>query len=98
MSGGDKKLSILGHIGELRARLIRGVIAVVLTTIVSFVFHGQIFDLLKRPAPEGMNLQAYKLTEMIGTDMRIALVSGVILAMPYLTYEFIMFVSPALTS
>jgi sec-independent protein translocase protein TatC len=34
---------------------------------------------------------------MIGIVMRVCLISGIILAIPYLTYEFIMFVAPALT-
>jgi sec-independent protein translocase protein TatC len=37
------------------------------------------------------------MTEMIGIIMRVSLVSGIILAMPYLTYELIMFLSPALS-
>ena len=93
----DKKLSILGHIKELRRRLIRSIIVVAVTSLVSFIFHEQIFDLLIFPAPQGIQLQAIEMTEMIGTIMRVCLVSGIILAMPYLTYELIMFVSPALT-
>ncbi len=93
----DKKLSVLGHIKELRRRLIRSVIVVAVTSLVSFIFYEQIFDLLIFPAPQGIELQAIEMTEMIGTIMRVCLVSGIILAMPYLTYELIMFVSPALT-
>jgi sec-independent protein translocase protein TatC len=37
------------------------------------------------------------MTEMIGITMRVSIISGVILAMPYLVYEIIMYVSPALT-
>jgi sec-independent protein translocase protein TatC len=37
------------------------------------------------------------LTEMIGTVMKVCLAGGLILAMPYLTLQAIMFVSPALT-
>ncbi|MFC1991724.1 twin-arginine translocase subunit TatC [Chloroflexota bacterium] len=98
MSNETNKLSVLGHIGELRKRLIRSVIAIAVTVIIAFIFYEQIFDILLVPAPEGINLQAIKMTEMIGTTMRVALISGIMLAMPYLTYEFIMFVSPALTS
>jgi len=97
MSNNEKTLSVLGHIGEVRKRLIRSIIAVVITSIVSFVFYEQIFGILIYPAPEGINLQAIKMTEMIGATMRVALISGIILAMPYLTYELVMFVSPALT-
>jgi sec-independent protein translocase protein TatC len=97
MSDNDKKLSVLGHFGELRKRLIRSIIVLVITVIISFVFYQQIFQILIYPAPEGITLQAVKMTEMLGTTMRVALICGIILAMPYLTYEFIMFVSPALT-
>lgn len=93
----DKKLSVLRHIGELRHRLIVSVIAVVITSIISFIFFEQIFNILLVPAPQDITLIYIEMTEMIGTIMRVCLVSGIILAMPYLTYQVIMFVSPALT-
>jgi len=96
MTDGEKRLSILGHLSELRKRLIRSVIAVAITTILAFVFYQQIFDILIYPA-EGTYFIYTELTEMIGTIVRVCLISGIILAIPYLTYEFIMFVAPALT-
>lgn len=92
----DQKLTILGHIRELRTRLIRSVIVLTITTIVSFVFTKQLFDILVWPA-QGINLIFIEVTEMLGTYMRVSLVGGIVLAMPYLVYELIMFVSPALT-
>lgn len=92
----DKKLSILEHLKEARQRLIRSVIAVLITTAISFIFAKQIFDILILPAG-GIDLIYIEMTEMIGTYMKVCLVSGIILAMPYLTYQAIMFVSPALT-
>jgi len=97
MSSDEKKLSVLGHLAELRKRLIRSVIAVAVTSIISFTFYHQIFDILIAPAPQDIVLQAVDMTETIGTIMRVSLVSGIILAIPYLTYELIMFISPALT-
>lgn len=94
MSDGEK-LTFLGHLQELRQRLIKCVIAVLITTIISFVFAKWIFYFLILPA-EGINLIYVEMTEMIGTYMKVCLASGVILAMPYLTYQFLMFVSPAL--
>jgi len=96
MTNSEKRLSILGHLAELRTRLIRSVIAVVITTILAFVFYQKIFDILIYPAGN-INLIFIEMTEMIGTVMRVCLFSGIILAIPYLTYEFIMFVAPALT-
>ena len=97
MSNDEKKLSLLGHLTELRKRLIRSVIAVVITSILSFIFAEQIFDILISPAPQDINLVYIEMTEMISTYMRVCMVSGIMLAMPYLTYQLIMFVSPALT-
>jgi sec-independent protein translocase protein TatC len=93
----DRNLTILGHLAELRRRLIRGAIAVLITTVVSFIFYERILNILIAPAPVNIQLQAIEMTEMLSISMRIAIVCGIILASPYLTYELIMFVSPALT-
>jgi sec-independent protein translocase protein TatC len=96
MTEDEKKLTLLGHFQELRKRLIRSVIAVAITVVISFMFWKWIFYILILPAQE-INLVFIELTEMIGTIMRVCLASGIILAMPYLTFQAIMFVSPALT-
>ena len=96
MSTEEKKLSVIGHIGELRKRLIRSIIVVALTSLLAFIFHEQIFEILIYPVKD-IDLIFIELTEMLGTIMRVSLVSGIIVSIPYLTYELIMFVSPALT-
>ncbi len=115
MSTNTNKLSLLGHIDELRKRLIRSVIAVTVTTALSFFLAKQIFDILTFQStlvspvfdyltnklhlfpPPSLNLIAIELTEIIGTYMKVCLISGIILAMPYIIYEVAMFISPALT-
>ena len=91
-----KKLSVLSHLGELRSRLIRSVIAIAIASVIAFIFRDWIFYILILPA-EGINLIYIEMTEMIGTIMRVCLAAGIVLAMPYLVYQGIMFVSPALT-
>ncbi|MFC1903860.1 twin-arginine translocase subunit TatC [Chloroflexota bacterium] len=93
----DKKLTVLSHLLELRSRLIKCVIAVAVASVIAFIFYEWIFYILKLPA-EGINLIYVEMTEMIGTIMKVCLAVGFILAMPYLVYQGIMFVSPALTS
>jgi len=92
----NKKLTVLGHLRELRSRLIKSVIAIAITSVISFVFADWIFYLLTLPTG-GINLIYIEMTEMLGTYMRVCLASGITLAMPYLVYHVIMFVSPALT-
>jgi len=93
----ERKSSVLGHLLELRSRLIRSVIAILITTGVSFAFADEIFEILKRPTG-GIELIYIEMTEMLGTYMKVCLVSGIVLAMPFLIYQFIMFVAPALTA
>ncbi|OGO07662.1 MAG: twin arginine-targeting protein translocase TatC [Chloroflexi bacterium RBG_13_57_8] len=93
---GEKKLTILGHFAELRGRLLKCLLAVVLTTTVSFIFARQIFQILILPAG-GADLIFVEMTEMVGTYMKVCLTTGVIMAMPYITFQLLMFVSPALT-
>lgn len=53
---------------------------------------------MEKVKTEGINLIYIEMTEMIGTYMKVCLISGIILAMPYFVYHLIMFVSPALTN
>ncbi|MFC2044103.1 twin-arginine translocase subunit TatC [Chloroflexota bacterium] len=96
MMNTEKRLTLLGHLIELRRCLIRSVIAVAITTIFTFIAYRQIFDILIHPT-YGINLIFIEMTEMLSTIMVVCLAGGIILAMPYLTYELIIFVSPALT-
>ena len=92
----NQKVTVLSHLLELRKRLIRSVIAVAVASILAFVFYDWIFYILKLPA-ENINLIYIEMTEMIGTIMKVCLFAGIIMAMPYLVLQGIMFVSPALT-
>jgi sec-independent protein translocase protein TatC len=92
----EKKTGILDHLRELRKRLLWSVAAVVITTSVCFFFITDIIDILKEPAGD-VNLIFIEMTEGFSTYMRVALMSGIVLAMPFLIYQFLMFVIPALT-
>ena len=52
MTGKDKsnKLSVKRHLDELRGRLVRSVVVIVICTALAFVFHQQILGLLMQPA------------------------------------------------
>lgn len=92
----DKKLTFTGHIVELRQRLTWSVIALVITTIIAFVFADEIFDFLIAPAGD-IHLIYTEMTEMFSAYMIVSLAGGFVLAMPFFVYHIVMFVSPALT-
>ena len=96
MTGAESKLTVLGHLHELRRRLIRSVIAVAIGVGICFIFFDWIFYILKRPAA-GIVFSAIEMTENISTIMLVCFAGGVVLAMPVLVYHGIMFVAPALT-
>jgi sec-independent protein translocase protein TatC len=91
-----KQLTFTGHIQELRFRLMWSVIAIFIATIVAFFLAEPLFTILKLPAGQSHFIFT-EVTEMIGTYMKVSLTAGIIASMPFLTYQFIMFVTPALT-
>ncbi|HJX69585.1 MAG TPA: twin-arginine translocase subunit TatC [Dehalococcoidia bacterium] len=92
----EEKLTLRGHLEELRQRLIKSVIAVVITIGISFAFARHIFEFLTSRA-EGVEFIYIEVAEMVGVYMKVCLYSGVVLALPFLIYQMVMFVRPALT-
>ena len=96
MTDGEQKLTLLGHLHELRRRLLRIVIAAAIGVIICFIFREWIFFILKYPAA-GIPFIAVEVTENMSSIMLVSFVGGIILAMPMIVYHGIMFVAPALT-
>lgn len=92
----DKELSLLQHLGELRDRLMVASFAVLVTTAIAFFFAKDIILALEAPAHLGKPLQIISPTEGFTTYMRVALFSGIALAMPVILYEIYAYVDPAL--
>jgi sec-independent protein translocase protein TatC len=90
-------MPLMEHLKELRTRLIRAFIALFITTGISFAFAKQVFVILKAPIGEGASLQSLTPTETLGSYMKVALLCGVILAMPVIVYQIGRFIMPGLT-
>ncbi|HRO91615.1 MAG TPA: twin-arginine translocase subunit TatC, partial [Promineifilum sp.] len=93
-------MSILDHLNELRRRLTFAAIAILITTVFSFIFAEQLLAFLLAPYSRsiegGAALQTLRPTEGIETYFRVSLLSGIILAMPVILFEFWRFIRPAL--
>ncbi len=90
----DQGLSILEHLGELRVRVTWAVAGLALTTIASFAFTERLLDFLI--SPYDRQLQTLSPTEGLQTYFRVALVSGIIIAMPWILYQLWRFIEPGL--
>jgi sec-independent protein translocase protein TatC len=84
------------HLNELRKRIVYAVVGLVITTVASFIFTEQILAFLAQPAGGVGALQAIHVTETIEAYMRISLMSGLIFALPWISYQVLAFVLPGL--
>ena len=91
----DKKLTIFEHLQELRSRLIKSVVALVVCIGISIPLAPYVFDILKSRAP-GVDLVYTDVTGMLGIYMKVIFYCGIALSLPYLIYHLVMFLSPAL--
>lgn len=98
----NNNLPIGRHLDELRSRVTKSVLAVVITTAVAFLFHEQILTVLMEPAKGFAQIPNNKpiyteLTEFIGVAFKVSLLAGVFLSLPYVLYQIVMFAAPGLT-
>jgi len=96
----DEKLPFTSHLEELRKRLITCFIAVGVGFVVSFGFKERLFNILVHPLikvmKEGETLIYTGLPEAFFTYLKVAFLTGLIVASPIILYEFWMFVAPGL--
>jgi sec-independent protein translocase protein TatC len=93
----EGQMSLMDHLQELRNRLLKAAVAVLITTMISFVFADQLVEFLTAPIGGRQVLESIDPTENIGVFMRVSLISGLALAMPVIVYQVIRFVVPGLT-
>jgi sec-independent protein translocase protein TatC len=89
-------MPIMAHLRELRDRVFKSVIALVIGTAIAFIFCPQILEFLKAPAGD-IDLQAIELIENLAVYFNVSLAGGIIITMPFLVYQLFAFVSPGLT-
>jgi sec-independent protein translocase protein TatC len=89
-------MSLVDHLGELRDRIFRSILAVVAGSAVGFYFAAQVRNFLLEPLPGGV-AQVLGPGDAFAIQLRIAVVIGIILAMPVLLYQVWAFVAPGLT-
>ena len=89
-------MSVLGHVKELRKRLLISVIALVVTTIIGFAFSQQLAEILAGPIGGLSAMESIDVTENVTAFMKISLLAGVVMALPILVYEIFAFIMPGL--
>jgi len=91
-----KPSALLEHVDALRKHLTRMVIALVIGVAISATFATKIIDILSKPIGGINTLQAIDVTESVGVFMRVALIAGFTIALPYISFEIWLFAAPGL--
>lgn len=116
------KMSFLEHLEELRWRVVRSLVAIVLVAILAFIFKGVVFDVFIL-APKDPDFITYRffcaLSHRLGlsdafclsttfqlqnidmsgqftSHIMVSIVTGIVVAFPYVFYQFWSFVAPGL--
>jgi hypothetical protein len=94
---GEAKMGFLDHLDELRSRIIRSCIAIGLGMLIAFVFVDRIANFVLAPTlrllPPGASLLLTKPGEGLSFYMDLALIGGVVLAAPFVTYQVWRFIA-----
>ncbi|HEY2915624.1 MAG TPA: twin-arginine translocase subunit TatC [Candidatus Limnocylindrales bacterium] len=91
-------MPLVEHLSELRNRLIWSILAIVVGSAIGFYLSDAAINVLKAPLPPGTNLIITNIGDAFGIKLKLAIVIGVILAMPVLLWHFWHFVAPGLTA
>jgi len=94
--GDESVMSLIDHLGELRKRIFRSIIAVAIASTIGYLVAPQVRVFLQRPLGS-IPLQVLGVGDAFVIQIKIALVIGIILAMPVLLYQLWAFIAPGLT-
>ncbi len=94
----DKPQPLVEHLQELRQRIIYALISFVIALIVSVVFVHRVFSFILETAKANANLMMVQNTmgDAFMTEFRLAVILGLVLASPFVLYQIIAFILPAL--
>ena len=95
-SEAEARASLWEHVDALRMHLLRIIIGLALGVGVSFYFTIPLMEYLASPVGGLEKLQAIQVTEGIGVYMRVALLSGITIMLPYIAFELWLFAAPGL--
>jgi sec-independent protein translocase protein TatC len=92
--------SFVSHLIELRNRLLRIVVGLLLVFLCLFPFANQIYALLALPMldrlPEGTQMIATAVVTPFFVPMKVAMLAAFLISLPHTLYQLWMFVSPGL--
>lgn len=96
MAKNPEKMTLWEHLKELRKRLLYACAVLAVGIIVSLFLSDITLGFIARPIGGFEELQSIEVTENVGVFMRVTLLSGFILAFPFVMMQVLLFIVPAL--
>jgi len=93
MADEEKGMGFLDHLEELRARIIKSLISIILFSIVAYVFSERVLEFITGPIPVVYFMAP---TEAFSTRIKISLIAGIIISVPVIFYHVWKFIAPGL--
>jgi sec-independent protein translocase protein TatC len=94
---GEKTMTIMEHLQELRMRLTIGAGSIVVGMIPGWFLFDWVFGLLREPIQQLGPLHYFAPLDAFTLQLKIAAVIGTVIAMPMLLYQMWAFIAPGLT-
>lgn len=92
--------SFIGHLLELRTRILRSVVAVLVVFVCLFPWASDLYAVLAQPLlsklPKGGQMIATDVTTPFFVPLKVALMTAFLISLPYLLYQAWRFVAPGL--
>ena len=93
----DDKMPFLEHLGELRTRIVRALIALLVGTLIGLPFSQYLIDWLARPITKlGYDLVFTAPAEAFWVQMKVGIIAGLFVAAPAILWQVWGFVAPGL--
>ena len=90
-----KEMTFLEHLLELRGRLLKSFLSIVIFSIVGYYYADMIIEFLVAPISDShTNLQVLKITSIFMTKLTVAFFFGLMLSFPIFLYQLLVFILP----
>jgi sec-independent protein translocase protein TatC len=91
-----EEATLVEHLGELRARLVVSLLALVPAFVVAFAFQERLVRWLSRPLPDDKEIITLGVIEPFTTAVKVSMAVAVAVTLPILLYQVWAFLAPAI--
>ena len=98
MTRSNFDMSFWEHLEELRWRLIKSILAIIIGAVITYHYGDIVIYWLVEPSQAlavDLSLQVLKVTSMFTVKLSVALFGGIFMGLPVIMYQFWRFISPA---